>query len=154
MNLTGNGFNNAIYATAGANVLTGGGGNDRLFGFEGNDTLNGGAGVDQLTGGSGNDLFVFSAAADSAVAAPDRILDFASVDEIDLSAIDANTGLGGDQAFSFIGTAAFTSTAGELRYQQNGGNTYVYGDTNGDGAADFAINISGTHALTVDYFTL
>ena len=37
------------------------------------------------------------------------------VDIIDLSALDANAGIGGNQAFSFIGTAAF-SGAGQLRY--------------------------------------
>ena len=85
---------------------------------------------------------------------PDQILDLAAGDVIDLSAIDANSGLGGDQAFSFIGSGAFTNTAGELRFATVNGNTMVYGDTNGDGTADFAISVTGTHALTVDYFTL
>ena len=105
MNLTGNGFNNAIYGTAGANVLRGRGGNDRLFGFEGNDTLRGGFGTDQLTGGAGNDLFVIGDAPESTVAAPDRILDFASGDDIHLSEIDANSNVGGNQAFTFIGAS-------------------------------------------------
>ena len=154
IDLGGNELNNAIYGTAGVNVLDGGGGHDRLFGFAGNDTLTGGAGIDQLTGGAGSDRFVFGAAADSAVAAPDRILDLGSGDLIDLSAIDANSVLGGDQAFTFIGGAAFSNTAGELRTAVVSGNTLIYGDTNGDGTADFAITVTGTPALTVDYFTL
>ena len=154
MNLTGNGFNNAIYGTAGANTLRGRGGNDRLFGFDGNDTLRGGFGTDQLTGGAGNDLFVIGDAPESTVAAPDRILDFASGDDIHLSEIDANSNVGGNQAFTFIGASAFTNTAGELRYQQDGGNTFVYGDINGDGVADFAIRLDGLHALAVDSFVL
>ena len=152
--LTGNSFNNAIYGTNGLNALVGGGGNDRLFGFAGNDTLDGGAGFDQMTGGAGNDLFVFHAAADSTIGTPDRILDFASGDQIDLADIDADTGLAENQSFNFIGTGAFTNTAGELRYQQVSGNTFVYGDTNGDGAADFAIRLNGTHTVTADYFLL
>ena len=33
-------------------------------------------------------------------------------------------------------TGAFTGSAGELRYSQSGGNTYVSGGINGDGVAD------------------
>jgi hypothetical protein len=36
------------------------------------------------------------------------MMGFATVDGIDLSRIDANTILGGEQAFVFIGTAAFS----------------------------------------------
>jgi restriction endonuclease Mrr len=57
-------------------------------------------------------------------------------------------------ASGFIGTAAFSKTAGELRYQEIGGNTYVSGDTNGDGLADFLIRLAGSHALTSSDFVL
>lgn len=148
IDLTGNSFDNLIVGNAGVNVLSGGGGNDRLRGDAGNDTLIGGAGWDQLTGGSGNDRFVFTAASDSAAGTPDEILDFASGDIIDLGGIDANAGLGGDQAFAFIGTGSFTNTAGQLRYEIVDGNTYLSGDVNGDGTADFTILVTGSHALT------
>ena len=62
----------------------------------------------------------------------------------DMSVIDANTGLAGDQAFAFIGAAAFSGVAGQLRAQVGGGATVVSGDLNGDSAADFAINPSLT----------
>jgi hypothetical protein len=62
--------------------------------------------------------------------------------------------LGGDQAFSFIGTGAFSNTAGQLRYEQISGNTYVEGDTNGDGVADFMIRFDGLHALVSGDFGL
>jgi hypothetical protein len=45
------------------------------------------------------------------------------------------------------GTGAFTGNAGELRYQELNGNTYVYGDTDGDGTADFTICLTGSHTL-------
>ena len=55
----------------------------------------------------------------------------------------------GDQAFSFVGSNAFTNQAGQLRYE--GG--ILMGDTNGDGVADFAVQISNHAALTsTDFF--
>jgi hypothetical protein len=73
----------------------------------------------------------------------DFITDFlqSQSDKISLSALDANTMLAGDQAFSFIGTANFSQSAGQLRYYQSGGDTYVSGDVNGDGVGDFAIAV-------------
>ena len=57
---------------------------------------------------------------------------------IDLSTIDARIG-GGNQAFHFIGTHAFTRHAGELRFTDQGATCLVQGDVNGDGRADFDI---------------
>lgn len=68
--------------------------------------------------------------------------------------MDADTLTEGDQAFQFIGTAAFSNTAGELRYEVVDGNTYVYGDTNGDGAADFMILLAGSYSLTAGDFVI
>jgi hypothetical protein len=94
-----------------------------------------------LTGGIKADAFRYEALSDSTVAASDRILDFnrSQGDKIEMVEIDANTVLAGNQAFSFIGTAAFSNVAGQLRYFQQNGDTFVCGDVNGDGAADFQI---------------
>lgn len=93
----------------------------------------------------GADTFVFKALADStvAVAGRDSFFDFSSAggDRIELSAIDASSAISGDQAFIYLGAAAFTGAAGELRYIKEASDTYVYGDTNGDKAADFAIHL-------------
>jgi Ca2+-binding RTX toxin-like protein len=154
---TGNSLVNVIRGNEAANVISGGAGNDTLYGNGGNDTLIGGAGTDHLTGGSGNDLFVFGDGefGGSTTATADEIVDFTSgQDTIDLSAVDANTLLGGDQAFAFIGTNAFSNTAGELRYEQISGNTYLTGDTNGDGLADFMIKVDGSHAFTSGDFEI
>ncbi len=74
------------------------------------------------------------------------------VDKIDLRSIDASTWASQDQAFSFIGSAAFTGRAGELR--SAGGS--VYGDVNGDGRADLQINVTvvGGGVLSASDFLL
>jgi hypothetical protein len=109
-----------------------------------------------MIGGADNDLFVFADGdfGGATRATSDRITDFTSGDRIDLSAVDANTLLASDQSFSFIGTGGFTHAAGELRYEQVAGNTYVSGDTNGDGIADFMIKLDGLHTVQADDLVL
>ncbi len=105
---------------SGANLLTGGDGDDKLNGAGGNDTLNGGAGADTLMGGIGLDVFLYSLVTDSAHAGGiDEIDGFVpGTDVISFVAIDAVLG-GGDNAFTFRGTAAFTGDAAEVRYDQD-----------------------------------
>jgi Ca2+-binding RTX toxin-like protein len=125
-----------------SNVLTGDSKANRLFGFAGNDTLVGGVGADRLIGGLGADKFVFNKVTESRILnGRDLIADFhhAENDRIVLTAIDANVLVAGNQAFHFIGNAAFSHHAGELRYYKASGHTYIDGDINGDGAADLTI---------------
>ncbi|MBP1860535.1 cadherin domain-containing protein [Rhizobium herbae] len=147
-----------IVAGAGNDTLQGLGGNDKLYGDAGNDKLYGGLGADDLTGGAGSDTFQFKALSDSTVASSgrDTIFDFSGIggDRIDLSGIDASTKASGDQAFSFLGTASFTGKAGELRYEKQASDTYVYADVNGDKKADFAIHLDDAVTLTKGYFVL
>lgn len=133
-----------LYGDAGNDILLGGAGNDRLYGGDGADTLAGGSGADRLEGGGGADTFRFGAA-ESTDAARDSIVDFlgASGDRIDLSQIDAKTSAIGDQAFAFIGSAAFTG-AGQLRY--SGG--VLSGDTDGDKIADFSASLGAAPVLS------
>ena len=146
---TGNGLANEMIGNIVANTMTGGAGNDTLLGAGGNDTLIGGAGKDQMTGGSGLDSMVLSSLADSGVtfATRDVINTFAHGDKIDLSAIDARTNVAGDQAFTFIGAAAFSGVSGQLRFDMTnisvtGVKAYtVFGDVNGDRVADFSLQI-------------
>jgi VCBS repeat-containing protein len=153
--LSGNQLANAITGGAGNDQLSGFAGNDTLSGGIGNDTLIGGAGTDSLIGGAGADMFRFEALSDlsTVVTQTDLIRDFSqiSLDKIDLSAIDANTTLVDDQAFTFIGTAAFGNRAGELRYIP-GTTIVVQGDTDGNGVADFALKIVGATALQATDF--
>jgi hypothetical protein len=122
-----------VFDGAADDVLTGGGGDDVLFGNLGGDTLRGGAGAD---------TFRYQFAADSTSALRDGIQDFALGDRIDLSTIDANVLIEGNQAFSFVGNAAFSKTAGELRFDNisSGGPIWmVQGDTDGNGVSDFEL---------------
>jgi Ca2+-binding RTX toxin-like protein len=140
-NLYGNDGIDVLHGDNGNDYLDGGNQNDNLAGGAGADTLVGRAGGDTLTGGTGADKFVFAAITDSTLAVFDDIDDFSELegDKIDLSLIDANTLVGGDQAFTWIGNNnAFTGVAGQLTLH----GSYVEGDANGDMIADFRIQIN------------
>lgn len=149
--LTGDDGRDKLVGGADSDSLSGGTGDDKLDGGQGNDHVDGGAGRDLLRGGVGADAFVFHTGETGATReTADRIADFshAQGDQIDLSTIDADTLTDGDQAFAFLGTAAFGNHAGELRYDVVRSNVYVSGDTNGDGVADFVIRLD--HVATLD----
>ena len=168
--LFGNAVANELYGDSGKDNLYGYEGNDELRGGDGDDGLNGGAnndrliggrGKDMLTGGTGADTFVFHAilaSVDSALdtARSDVITDFSRVqgDKIDLSSMDANPDLAGNQAFTFIGGSDYSGTAGEIRTSQIDGNSWVSGDIDGDGNSDFRIMLTGQHQLTASDFIL
>lgn len=155
--LNGDTGNDTLYGGSGSDRIYGGKGNDKLYGESGNDLLYAAAGADRLNGGSGSDSFTFKALSDSTVAKSgrDTIFDFtAKSDRIDLSAIDANTSSAGDQAFVFVGSAAFGGKKGELRYVRDVSDTYIYGDVNGDRKADFAIHLDDAVTLQKGYFVL
>ncbi|MGE5562430.1 MAG: M10 family metallopeptidase C-terminal domain-containing protein, partial [Bacillota bacterium] len=150
-----------------ANMLTGNAADNHLSGLAGNDSLQGGGGSDWLEGGSGRDVFMGGAGADQFVfrdgdfaaltsSGCDTVNDFSSAegDKLDFQFVDADSTAAGDQAFTFLGTAAFDGHAGELRYEVINGNTYVQGDTNGDGHVDFMVRVIGDHAFTSGDFTL
>jgi Ca2+-binding RTX toxin-like protein len=144
----GNALANTIIGTSSADTLQSLAGDDRLIGGGGNDVLIGGSGRDVLEGGDGADRFQFFTG-ESTLAAPDRIRDF-DVDSGDT--IDLSAGFGN---LDFIGADAFSGTgAGEVRYAQRGGSTFVYGDVDGDGGADFTIALDGLKALTDNDFLL
>jgi Ca2+-binding RTX toxin-like protein len=121
------------------NRIAGRPGDDILRGAAGADTLIGGLGEDRLAGNSGADRFVFRKVEDSSVAAPDLIKDFhhREGDKIDLKGIEAKS-LHGDH-FDFVGNADFGAHAGELRFDL--ASHLLQGDIDGDGTADFAIEV-------------
>jgi Ca2+-binding RTX toxin-like protein len=149
--LTGNDATNVISGGVGNDVLRGGGGVDYLDGGAGNDVLIGGAGRDFLIGGAGADIFRWESLADSGGFARscDLVWDFSRTegDILDLSALDANAGLAGDQAFTLIGAAAFSGAAGQLRFLSVSGNTRIEADVNGDRVADFHFDILGSQTM-------
>jgi len=132
--------------------LAGSAGNDSLNGGAGNDILIGGLGGDLLTGGIGADRFVFNSLGPAPFTNPNSIWDFtgADGDKIDLSAIDANSHVAGNQAFTWIGYLSsligFSGSGGELGYFKDVPDAekttgYVMGDIDGDKVADFRIDV-------------
>lgn len=163
----GNALNNEIFDRGGSNILDGRAGQDYLVAGGGNDILIGGLGVDDLQGGAGDDRFDFYDVAETGVGSGpgiynrDQIMDFTrGGDRIHLGRIDADAGHSGNQTFTFIGASSFTRSAGELvTYEEmiNGGTetvTVIAGDTDGDGVADFEIELRGSIALSADDFIL
>ena len=164
---TGNVLANTLNGNAGANSLSGLDGDDKIYAAGGNDSVNGGLGNDWIEGGAGRDVFTGGTGADRFVfrqgdlggataSTADRIVDFSHSqgDLMRFDLVDANSSVSGDQAFAFLGTGAFTGHAGELRYQQISGNTFVQGDVDGDGVADFWVQLDGLHSLTASDFLL
>jgi Ca2+-binding RTX toxin-like protein len=141
-NLIGSKYNDSLTGTTSSNTLNGGDGNDRLIG---------GAGKDLLIGGAGNDTFVFSALSDTGLTSDswDGIKDFLRGDKIDLSKLDADATVSGNSAFSQIidSTTAFT-TAGQLRLTDG----VLYGNTDADADAEFAIQLVGVSSLSMADF--
>ena len=175
-NVNGGNGDDLLFGGNGRDAIVGGGGSDTVFGGIENDQLRGGNGTDTLEGGAGRDVliggdfvvgsgfpgdnaadvFVFNDVTESGPggASRDIIRDFeVGLDIMDVSAIDAIVG-GSDNSFAFIGNAAFSGTAGELRYFNAGTNTIVRADVDGDGAADFEVFLNGSFAASASDFVL
>ncbi|MCW1382288.1 M10 family metallopeptidase C-terminal domain-containing protein [Novosphingobium sp. KCTC 2891] len=128
-NAIGGSARDVIWGNQVANVLKGMGGDDVLDGFEGKDTLYGGAGAD---------VFQFHI-----VEKGDTIADFLSgTDRIDLR----DTGID----LTWIGGAAFSGAAGELRFA--GG--HLMADVNGDKLADLDVTVIGSAVVQGDVLFL
>lgn len=133
---------------------------ENAVGGAGGDTLIANEAQNRLSGGGGGDIFTFTEhdaqagwlRADGKKMLPDTIVDFVSgQDRIDLSAIDAVRGSGADDAFTWIGAAAFSNQAGQLRAVHAGGYLRIEGDTDGNSAADLIIIVSGPAVLAGDF---
>jgi Ca2+-binding RTX toxin-like protein len=132
-------------------------GSDTLWGVEnivtgsGNDAITASRAVNVIDGGKGNDTFRFLSAGD---ADGDTILGFQPGDRLDLSAIDASSAAGSQQAFTLAngssGAVAQVVITHETR--DDGDYTIVSGNTGGTDAAEFRISIKGTHELDGNNF--
>jgi Ca2+-binding RTX toxin-like protein len=130
---------------------------DTFKGNEYNNFFQGGLGRDSLTGNGGRDLYDLDATAESGITSTTRdlIKDFAvGADKLDLTGIDADTTAAGNQAFRWVGSAAFTGTPGELGYFTSGDDTIVRGSNDTDRTAEFQIELTGLKALTAVDFCL
>jgi hypothetical protein len=151
----GDGEANKLKGGIGADYLKGNGGKDTLVGQDGDDILLGGRGADKLTGGKGADSFLFKTGDSGATKKlADVVRDFAKADTLDLSRWDADATKKGDQAFDFIGRGKFGGEAGELRFVRDEAKTWIEGDTDGDGKADFLIRLDGSIGLKEAFFEL
>jgi len=144
------GTSGTVFGQAGNDKLSGGDKADDLRGGGGEDTLRGALGADDLRGGAGRDFFDYNSIAEAGKGSKrDEIFDFShsQKDKIDLSDIDAKTGIGGNQKFTFIGTKAFSGEKGELRCKSG----LIQGDVNGDGKADFEIKMNVSTLVANDF---
>jgi serralysin len=182
-NLTGSAYGDVLYGSSGVNVLRGMGGSDHLEGYDGADTLHGGdgnddlqgdggkdtlhgdAGNDRLIGGGGTDTLVGGGGGDSFFWASvegvdantaDVITDFnfAEGDHFYLSPIDADPSAAGNQAFTFIGSAAFSGTPGEINYVHANGDTLIQLQTGTSPDAEGVIRLAGIHIPEASWFVL
>ena len=146
---TGNTLANTLSGNTGANTLNGG---------TGSDTLYGGLGADVLYGGTDSvmDTFRFAAVAESTQANRDKVYDFTSgIDKIDLSGIDANSNVKGDQAFVNTGTIGTSAKSYSLWSEKVGSNLVIYGDTDGNAATiEFQVQIMGVTKVVLSDFVL
>jgi Ca2+-binding RTX toxin-like protein len=165
-NVAGSAFGDLILGNNGTgNRLDGGGGNDILNGRGGDDTLLGGAGADRLIGsfgadildgGAGADRFEFYGAAESGPggAARDTIRGLDAADRIDLSRIDANQLVAGNQAFTLDSGGAFLP--GEIRIAAiNPDFVILFLNLDADSAAEMSIAlVDPGAAITAGLFAL
>ena len=149
-----------LYGEAGTDGLFGGNGNDRLYGGAGDDHLDdlgdgddwlvGGLGVDYLVGRAGSDTFAFETIQDTGIG--EQIADFVQgVDRVDVSLIDADVGLGGDQAFTFLGNDTNFTAPGQIGYLQSGDYTYVYLNVDRGSPPEGAFAMYATNLAASDF---
>jgi Ca2+-binding RTX toxin-like protein len=152
--LLGNDGADTIYAGAGNDFIGGGTGNDLVVAGAGSNTIYLGAGDDRGIGGFGRDVFIGGPGADTFQfnsagqigigAARSVIADFAAgEDHIDLSVM--NTQFNSAGGLTGGGTSSFF-------YFAAGG--LLIGDQDGNGAADWVLELSGAPTITADDFIL
>jgi Ca2+-binding RTX toxin-like protein len=161
------------FGEGGDDTMTGNNGNDTMYGGFDDDVMKGGAGEDYLHGGSGHNILtggldrdVFAFQSFGAGHSYDTITDFErNYDKIDLSAIDADPTMAGNQAFELHRGPRINHDgivhanpgpmvngyAGTIDIVHQDGRTYIYVDTE-DGPAQADIVLEGNIRLTADNF--
>jgi len=130
LTVDGNGLDNAMFGSAGADAMNGG---------VGNDVIEGGLGADFLSGGAGDDQFRYEVdfPADLALLGGDIITGFeVGKDTIDLYDLFLDFGI---ESADPIG-------AGFLQLQVTGGNTNIRFDS--DGGADSFVTLATLQGVT------
>lgn len=147
--------NDLVSGDFGNDLVYGDDGDDAVEGGEGNDLIRGEGGADTLYGDTGADQFTYATAAESTVAGFDRIMDFVrGMDKIDLSAIDANSAVAGNQTFNWTGAQPFFASPADLYFRSSLIGSVVEGDLNGDKIADFRVVVVGVYDMSAADFVL
>ena len=126
-------------------TLTAGNGSQTLMGLMLDDILIGGSGSDFLVGGEGADTFQFNSVDDSRPGGKrDVITDFNGEegDRIDLSNIQT--------AIKFIGSAEFSGSPGEVRFDAG----ILQLNTDREQNSDMEIELAGMQSFSSDYLLL
>ncbi|MEQ1520021.1 MAG: hypothetical protein ABL936_02000 [Aestuariivirga sp.] len=161
---------NIILGWKGDDFIRGRGGVDNILGGEGNDTLIGDTAGDKLYAGTlqdnqsqtdgDADIIKYFQIMDSTYDnGMDTIFQFEHAagggdDRIDLSSIDANTSLGGNQAFQFVGSGNFSMFGGSVRVTTVGGDSVIMVNNDSDAIAEMVIIVDDVTGLTADDFIL
>ena len=152
--------NDSLEGFSGDDTIVGGSEDDlirgdyTLFGVAGNDSLIGGLGADTIDSSDifweGKDTFRYNSTLDSTPSSRDSIGFQVGTDKIDLSLIDSNNNVSGNQAFDFIGTKSFyptgTNDNGQLRY--DAANNLIQAEINGDG--DMTVDLEIKSLIDLD----
>lgn len=138
--LTGDASDNSLYGGVQADVISGG---------DGDDFIVGGLGVDTMTGGAGDDIFFTLGNYTGGFAG--TINDF-EVGDVVAGTVAYDDFVGFFQ-IQFIGTAAFSGVAGEMRFEKVSGQTLIHLDTTGDSVANETLTLSNGEFDLVDFST-
>jgi Ca2+-binding RTX toxin-like protein len=148
--MSGGSGNDVLEGWMGNDTLIGGFGTDLLKGAEGKDLLIGGFGGDTMIGGEDADIFRFESVQDSLRLDGrfDTITDFQKgTDKIDLSQIDANELVAGNQAFSYVsyGGTGQILAAGQMtaHYDLASNRTIIEANIDGDNTNEFHLELVG-----------
>ena len=163
--ISGGGGDDQIVDTVGNNTISAGAGNDHVVGSGtvngdagdddlsgyGTTVLRGGAGHDHLHCGTGAQRLDYNATSEddpspqSPLHLTEIIFGFngADGDRLDVSTIDANLTVAGNQAFTFVGNTP-VDRAGEIGLLVSGGVTYIVAETDGVGGSDLYLQTSQT----------
>ncbi len=131
-------------------LILGSSGTDKIVAGAGNVIIDGGGGVDTLTAGSGADVFVYNTLSNAPVpknggSSVATINNFQSaIDKLDLTHLGSMT---------YHGESTSVSSH-EVSWYVSNGNTYLVGDADGSGRADFTVELTGVHTLTAADFLL
>lgn len=140
--------NDTISGKQGSDTVYGGSGTDGIDGNGDGDTIIGGYGADNLTGGTGVDTFVYLDKKDTG----DTISDFTAGvggDKLDFSMLNPTNGNPDlpNVAGSFGLFADTAVHANSVNYFQDGANTTVWADTDGNtSTVELAITLTGVTA--------